>query len=228
MKIAICDDDMHDAELIYDYCVSCKLPYTISIFSSAAQLLEAFESDFYDLIFLDIEMKKPDGYEVGAILAKRSPKPLIIFTTNAFQYAVQGYGIAYRFLCKPITLPVFKSVLNESLDQILPQKVMLSYGANQIILSINDILYFECLNRHIIFHLINNETLEVKDSMENMVSHFSNPYFMQIHRSFCINMNYIKSISPSDITMSDGCQLPLSRKKQELFHEKFSNFMRGN
>lgn len=100
MNIAICDDEQQDIDILYNYCKSCKLPYNISTFLSASALLEAFKSQFYDLIFLDIEMDKPNGFEVGSILAGYSPRPVIVFTTNALQYAVRGYGIAFRFLCK--------------------------------------------------------------------------------------------------------------------------------
>ena len=69
MNIAICDDEQQDIDILYNYCKSCKLPYNISTFLSASALLEAFKSQFYDLIFLDIEMNKPNGFEIGSILA---------------------------------------------------------------------------------------------------------------------------------------------------------------
>lgn len=52
MNIAICDDEQQDIDILYNYCTSCKLPYNISTFLSASALLEAFKSQFYDLIFL--------------------------------------------------------------------------------------------------------------------------------------------------------------------------------
>lgn len=151
MNIAICDDEQQDIDILYNYCKSCKLPYNISTFLSASALLEAFKSQFYDLIFLDIEMDKPNGFEVGSILAGYSPRPVIVFTTNALQYAVRGYGIAFRFLCKPITITMFQSVVREALDEILPQKAAVTCGSTQKMISINDVIYFESLNRHIYF-----------------------------------------------------------------------------
>lgn len=227
MNIAICDDEQQDIDILYNYCKSCKLPYNISTFSTASALLEAFKSQFYDLIFLDIEMDKPNGFEVGSILMGYSPRPIIIFTTNALQYAVRGYGIAFRFLCKPITLTMFQSVVKEALDEILPQRVVITCGSNQKMISINDVIYFESLNRHIIFHFSNKSTLELKDSMENMMSVFPFPAFVQIHRSYCINLNYVDSFTPLAVTMTDGSEIPLSRKKQLIFQERFNNLIRG-
>lgn len=227
MNIAICDDEQQDIDILYNYCKSCKLPYNISTFLSASALLEAFKSQFYDLIFLDIEMDKPNGFEVGSILEGYSPRPVIVFTTNALQYAVRGYGIAFRFLCKPITITMFQSVVREALDEILPQKAAVTCGSTQKMISINDVIYFESLNRHIIFHFANTSTLEIKDSMENMISVFSYPSFVQIHRSYCINLNYVDSFTPLAVTMTDGCKIPLSRKKHTIFQERFNNLIRG-
>lgn len=192
MNIAICDDEQQDIDILYNYCKSCKLPYNISTFLSASALLEAFKSQFYDLIFLDIEMDKPNGFEVGSILAGYSPRPVIVFTTNALQYAVRGYGIAFRFLCKPITITMFQSVVREALDEILPQKAAVTCGSTQ-----------------------------------KMISVFSYPSFVQIHRSYCINLNYVDSFTPLAVTMTDGCKIPLSRKKQTIFQERFNNLIRG-
>ena len=46
MNIAICDDEQQDIDILYNYCKSCKLPYNISTFLSASDLLEAFKSQF--------------------------------------------------------------------------------------------------------------------------------------------------------------------------------------
>lgn len=60
----------------------------------------------------------------------------------------------------------------EALDEILPQKAAVTCGSTQKMISINNVIYFESLNWHIIFHFANTSTLEIKDSMENMISVF--------------------------------------------------------
>lgn len=122
---------------------------------------------------------------------------------------------------------LYQSVVREALDEILPQKAAVTCGSTQKMISINDVIYFESLNRHIIFHFANTSTLEIKDSMENMISVFSYPSFVQIHRSYCINLNYVDSFTPLAVTMTDGCKIPLSRKKQTIFQERFNNLIRG-
>lgn len=228
MKIAICDDEPKDAKLLLSHCRACQLPYDIKIFLTASELLTAFSKDFYDLVFLDIEMAHPNGYEAGAELAQQEPKPLIIFTTNYTQYAVQGYGIAFRYLCKPITLSMFQKVFQEAVPYILPKKVILSGNGIQKSVAVNDILYFESLEHHIIFHFKNTETFEISTSMKQMVEKFSYPYFLQVHRSFCINLNYVDSFTFLQVIMTDKTKIPVSRTKWEIFQERFMKLIRGN
>lgn len=98
MKIAICDDDILDLQslqsMIWDYDVSLD----VTVFRSASALLRAFDTMFFDIIFMDIEMEHPNGYEVAEILMQKKDKPLIIFVTNSGEYTIRGYGIAFRYI----------------------------------------------------------------------------------------------------------------------------------
>ena len=174
IKVAICDDDkefrknMHS--IVEKHFLTKERSVWIVEFKNGNRLLASHVR--FDIIFLDIEMDKPNGFEIGSILAGYSPRPVIVFTTNALQYAVRGYGIAFRFLCKPITITMFQSVVREALDEILPQKAAVTCGSTQKMISINDVIYFESLNRHIIFH-------------------FANTMFYYIYNTFFVSKNYI-------------------------------------
>lgn len=227
MKIAICDDEAKDAKILIDHCHACNLSYESAVFPTAAELLCAFSSDFYDLVFLDIEMAPPNGYEVGANLAAMNPRPLIVFTTISQQYAVRGYGIAFRYLCKPITLQMFRQTIEEAQPYLFPQKITLSYGGIQKLVSVNDILYFESLSHHLIFHLTEHRIFETKDSIEHMLQMLPHSNFLQVHRSFCINLNYIDYIKPPLITMTDGSEISISRNKQKELQRQFNSMIRS-
>lgn len=106
MKLALCDDDAADLELLAGYCRQYDPALPIHCFSSAAALLERDAQDPFDIVFLDIEMAHPNGYEAAVELSRRECPPAVIFTTQSFSYAVRGYGLALRYLPKPITYEV--------------------------------------------------------------------------------------------------------------------------
>ncbi|MDE7284891.1 MAG: LytTR family transcriptional regulator DNA-binding domain-containing protein, partial [Lachnospiraceae bacterium] len=144
------------------------------------------------------------------------------------QYAIQGYGVAFRYLCKPITFPMFRQTIIDATSYLLPQKITLSYNGTQKMVSVNDILYFESLAHHIIFHLISSKNFEVKDSMEHMIQTLQHPNFVRVHRSFCVNLDYIDNIKLPQITMTDGTEIPISRNKQDELLCRFTNKIRGS
>lgn len=103
MRIAICDDDQSDLAIIKQYCTQFNPEFSVSAFLCGEDLLRASNDGKFDLIFLDIEMGKLNGLDVGKQLVKLQPKPVIVFTTQSLNYAVRGYGIALQYLPKPIT-----------------------------------------------------------------------------------------------------------------------------
>ena len=62
MNIAICDDDLDDLNLVLSLLRQYNDTMPITAFSSAQELLAAFNQTFFDLIFLDIEMTAPNGF----------------------------------------------------------------------------------------------------------------------------------------------------------------------
>lgn len=122
MKIAICDDETEDLKIIQSYCSKYNPTIPTGVFQSGEALLEAYKSSFYDLVLLDIEMGQMNGLEVGGKLINMPQKPVIVFTTHSLNYAVRGYGIAMRYLPKPITYDVFSNVMELALERILPKK----------------------------------------------------------------------------------------------------------
>jgi two-component system response regulator LytT len=226
MNIAICDDEQKDAEILVKY-FQLMLPNSdIIVFHAAKDLLNAFTTKYIDLIFLDIEMAPPNGYEIGKQLSQFTPKPLIIFTTNSLQHAVLGYGIAFRYLTKPISFDVFQQTFQEALPFLISKKISLSYNGTKKIISVNEIIYFESLAHHVIFHLSTGSTYEIKSSISQEIAKLPGTIFLQVHKSFCININFVDKYNTSTVTMTDGTEIPISRNNQKIFAEHLMKSLR--
>ena len=112
LHIAICDDEIEDLsqalDLVKIYDKSNQLQ--ITTFLRAADLLEKVTQ--YSFVLLDIEMEPPSGFDIAKALISEDNAPTIIFTTKSNAYALKGYGIAIRYLQKPL---MYES-LSEALD----------------------------------------------------------------------------------------------------------------
>ena len=98
MKIAICDDEPRDRALLSEYVFRIDSSLNVQQFSSASDLLQAMEKNFYEIVLMDIEMESPNGYDVASKLVQKRDKPLVIFVTKSNEYTIQGYGIAFRYI----------------------------------------------------------------------------------------------------------------------------------
>lgn len=228
MKIAICDDDRNDLDRIRNYCNDFDASMSVSTFSSGAALLGAFDKDFFDLVFLDIEMAAPNGLTVGASLVRRSQKPIILFTTQSPNYAVRGYGIALRYLTKPIDYETFVGALRLALEKISSQKITVYCSGEQIVLPIHEISYIEVIHHEVVYHLENRKTLSSYGSLGEIQTKLSRYGFSQPHKSYCVNLDHVDRISRQMVTMTNGEVVPIGRSKCESFLSDLNLFLRGS
>lgn len=227
MKIAICDDELTDCELLYSYCKQYNSKLDITLFFSASDLYDAFQKTFFDLIFLDIEMQRPNGYEIAEKLAASASKPIIIFITKTLNYAVRGYGIAFRYLPKPIKYDLFSKTLEEVSPYLVPQKIVIPYQNEEKVLAITDILYFEVYVHEVTFHLTSAKPIKANGTLAYYIDMIRSPHFIQIHKSYCINLNYVDRAGKQHIFLTNGDKLPLGRIYKEHFHQRLRIFLKG-
>ena len=142
-------------------------------------------------IFLDADFCRLNGLELGAQLIRLSPKPVIVFTTQSLSYAVRGYGIAMRYLPKPITYETFSDVMKLAMERILPQKISIFSNGTQMFIPINEIMYFEVLRHQPLIHLSSGENISVRSTLTEAISQVPPSIFAQPHKSYYINMEYV-------------------------------------
>lgn len=228
MNIAVCDDEKRDLERIASYCRRYDESNALYTFSGGDELLAAFDGMFFDLVFLDIEMDGSDGLTVGARLMERERKPIIIFTTHSLNYAVRGYGIALRYLPKPIEYETFAAVMKMVMDKLLPQKILVTYRGEQRLIPINEISYFEVIRHNVIFHLNNREIISIRASLAEIKNQLSHGCFVQTHKSYCVNMDCIDRVCRQAITMTNGESIPIGRNRSEAFQAQLQEYLKGN
>ena len=217
MKIAICDDDAADLKLMQSYCARYDPTIPTTAFTSGEALLEAYGKDFYDLVFLDIEMGQLNGLELGARLIRLSPKPVIVFTTQSLNYAVRGYGIAMRYLPKPITYDTFSDIM----------ALAIFSNGTQMFIPINEIMYFEVLRHQLLIHLSSGENISVRGTLTEAISQVPHSIFAQPHKSYYINMEYVDRFTPQNITMTNGDLIPIGRSRKNDFQHRLSEYIKG-
>lgn len=117
LRVAVCDDDPLDLRQTLDMIQQYDNNKSLEVVSyvRASDLLKPSAMNTFDIVLLDIEMEMPNGYEVAKQLVMAQYPPVIIFVTKSSAYSLKGYGIALRYLQKPLNRTIFDEALDASI-----------------------------------------------------------------------------------------------------------------
>ena len=163
---AMCDDEMPFAEqlrsLVMAYAKKKRVELQAETFASAEELLEEIENGAgFEILFLDIEMRKMDGIELGKKLRELSYQTLIIYVSGYDQYMRQLFEAEpFRFLSKPLKQEELENVLDKAFERISRfhrELFTIRFGKNVVNLLCRDIVYLESNKRKVIVHTVRGE-----------------------------------------------------------------------
>lgn len=218
MHIAICDDEQRDLESIhmilrrYDL----KRQFKISCFSAASDLLKEAKVTRFDIAIIDIEMSSPNGYEAALELRKYPAPPLILFVTHSMDYTIQGYGVAFRYIPKPLTLEKLTPALDAAISDVRANRFTFSVDGVSYILYMQDIYYIEVYNHVTTLHTMDGE-YSLRASLKEMLAQLPQGYFGLPHQSYIVNLAHVKTSTAQEVVLTNGTRLPVSRRRQSDF-----------
>ena len=116
MKILIVDDEAPARERLKSLLAENEQVELIGEAEDGVQALEIIEEKHPDLVFLDIQMPRLDGFGVVKMLEH---PPLIVFVTAYDEFAIQAFEInALDYLLKPFTQVRLERTIKKASRQI--------------------------------------------------------------------------------------------------------------
>lgn len=220
MKLVICDDNPADIDyvtgLVGDWKRQTGTGVEILSFPSAEALLFAWEENRdMDILLLDIEMGEMSGVKLARRLRRDGAQMQIVFITGYMDYIAEGYDVeALHYLLKPVTGERLGQVLNRAMERIRTREHMLWLALQDgvVRLSVYEIRYLEVMRNYTTVH--GTEDYSVKRSLNDLESELDESFY-RIHRSFIVNLRFVKRITRTEVILKDGTVLPLSRKRYE-------------
>ena len=111
------------------------------------------------------------------------------------------------------------AIQNASESNLLVQK-----GYESIIISFDDILFCEIMDRKVYLHLKSGDVIDYYDKMEQLEKKLDNRFF-KCHRSFLINLRYLKSYKNGIAYMENEKEIPVSRLRSKEFSDIILRYM---
>lgn len=207
---------------------------------SGEQGIKTIEEKFPDIVFLDVEMPRMNGFTMLQQLTNRSFE--LIFTTAYDHYAIRAIRFsALDYLVKPVAVEELKTAIemvkqkreqhipNERLEALLHNLVDEKNLNNRlavpsmeslVFIELSDIIYLEAESNYTIIHIESASKLTVSKTLKDFEELLPHTVFLRIHHSYIINKNRIKKYLKGEggqVIMSNGQTLDVARRKKDEF-----------
>ena len=231
MNIAICEDERIMAQqlecLIKQYMGTKEIAYNLATYTSGEALLEGQLNQ--DIVFLDISMGELDGMQTAKKMRKRGFLGCIIFLTSYTERVYEAFEVkAFRYLLKPINYRMLEEVLDLLSHEIAKAEkeyIIITTKQKMVRVAYEDVLYIESIGKNIEIH-----TLDKNYIMREKVSEFEriliDKGFFRVHKSFLVNLEYIKEIVNDRVVLENGEVIYVSRLRMKQLKETFIENLR--
>lgn len=232
--VAICDDDKFiGAEIervILNYGKEQGSAIDVDVYYDGSTLIEEIKNgEYYDLIFLDIEMKTKSGIEAGAEIRNvmRNESTHIVYISAHTSYALELFKIRpLDFLVKPFGEQEVIEDLKKSME-------LSAYEGHTFVWKkgweprktlLRDILYFSSRNKQVEMHT--KDGVEVfYGSLEKVYQSLADWRFFYCHQAYLINYNQVAEFKYDQLTLKNGEVIGISQGKRKHVRAMIQRFL---
>ena len=235
IRTAICDDEPQIradlAALIRAQPFSCE----IVEYASAGDCLA--DGREVDLLFLDVELDAAgmDGMALAARIRERysDVRPVIIFVTGYERYVFDAFDVgAFQYLLKPVDEEKFAQVFARAVEQIeagrvqpqLSHALTLQSAGTSRTVPLDSIYYIESSNHKVVLRLKDGEFscyAKIRDLEAEL-----GDQFCRVHKGYLVNLAYVEGYSKTELTLTNGEKLLISKYKYQDFVKAYLRFVK--
>src|SRR5690242_19929165 len=232
-KVIIIDDEPLARSMVREYLQFHPGIEIVAECNDGFEGVKAIQQFQPDLIFLDIQMPKINGFEMLELLEK---PPAVIFTTAFDEYAIKAFEAhAIDYLLKPFNQDRFDKAIGKwneqknqdndksnqelletaSLSPSQSQRIVLKNGSKIKIIAVHDVQYLEAADDYVKVHTQEGYFLKNK-TMNHFERALDKHQFVRSHRSYIVNVQQITRIDPYEkdnhvAVLRSGVKVPVSR-----------------
>jgi two-component system, LytTR family, response regulator len=230
MTTIIIDDEPLARSIVKEYLRSYPGVELVAECSDGFEGLKAIQQCQPELIFLDVQMPKINGFEMLELIEN---PPAVIFTTAFDEFAIKAFELnAVDYLLKPFSKERFEKAVQkyqvqqnkQQTQQVIEtaaqspaqqNRVVVKDGNKIKIIPVNQIHYLEAADDYVKIVTANGTFLK-KRTMSFFEQSLSGYHFVRVHRSYIVNTQLITRIDVYEkdshlLLLSTGAKLPVSK-----------------
>lgn len=194
-----------------------------------------------DLLFLDIQMPRGDGFDVLREVYPQH-KPIVIFTTAYDEYAIRAFDVeAVDYLLKPFTADRFHQAVDRALRNVASQppfeekltrllkglsaaeprlqRVLVRNEGRIFFVKTSEIEWIEAQEKYVLLH-VGSQKHMIRQSLAALEAQLASASFVRIHRCYLINLDALREMVPwmhgdCQAILKSGVRLPVGRIYKE-------------
>jgi two-component system, LytTR family, response regulator len=232
MRVVIVDDEKLARSLLREFL---QKHSDVEILAECANGLEAVKAVAElkpDLIFLDIQMPRLDGFEVLDLVGRDVN---VVFVTAYDKYALRAFDVhAVDYLLKPFSAERLAEALDHAREKIARnerppvaeltaaarpgaklERVLIRDGAQVHVIPVSKIDYIEAQDDYVAYRSEGKQYLK-QQTLSEVEAMLDNSRFVRIHRSYILNVDRLAKLElyakdSHAAILRDGTRLPVSR-----------------
>ena len=231
-KIITIDDEPLARSIVKEYLQKYSELEIVQECNDGFEGFKAIQQYQPDLVFLDIQMPKINGFEMLELLDQA---PAVIFTTAFDEYAIKAFEAhAIDYLLKPFSQERFDKAIQKWKEQKVSsqknteelletashspaqsQRIVVKIGSKIKIIPVHDVFYLEAADDYVKVHAQDGSFLKNK-TMSHFEKTLDPQQFVRSHRSYIVNIQQITRIDPYEkdnhvAILKSGAKVPVSR-----------------
>ena len=231
LNILICDDDKKMVEamasVVENVLAETDKKAKIHTYADAALVSDQILSGC-DIALLDIDFEGADynGMDIARRLRTQRSDTVLIFVTNFIEYAPEGDEVQ-AFVLKRDIHSDLKPNLLLALKNLNKETLPIQVNGEIINLALDDILYLE-VQQHNVTAVMRQQTQDKKQkectfyaSLSDLEERLEPLGFLRIHKSYLVNMKYIKKFQCREALLTNGITLRVGEKSYAENKQKY-------
>lgn len=233
-NIVICDDETTFIQNMENQLSESLQKYTenyvFTEFSSGEQLIQNYQRNEYDLIFLDIEYPGKNGIEIGDYIRNElmDDQVPIVYVSGQRHYMQEAFEVRpIAFLEKPLLKEKVDRVIKMFFTKYKEENYDFCYQikGRDYTLKCSEILFFSSQARKIIIHARGGE-IQFYGVLDHIAEELRDHGFLSVHKSYLVNTRYIKKMEYAQVTLSDDTKISISQSKRREVSREYIRLSR--
>ena len=235
IRIAICDDEAPTRAYLASLIRAQECPCEVVEYASAGDCLAGHRG--IDLLFLDIELNAtgPDGMALARQIREgnSAAQPVIIFVTGYERYVFDAFDVgAFQYLLKPVDEEKFAQVFARAVEQIeagrvqpqLSHALTLQSAGTSRTVPLDSIYYIESSNHKVVLCL-KDGAFSCYAKIRDLEAELGDQFF-RVHKGYLVNLAYVEGYSKTELTLTNGEKLLISKYKYQDFVKAYLRFVK--